>query len=452
MKNYREISYFLLFDIFYKNQLSHIAINKIFDSNDISIEDKSIIKKEVFAIIENKILIEHIIKKYSNTKIYNIDKKILIILYIGIYEILFLDNKKDYATIDECVKIAKKQKGLFLGNFTNAILRNISSNLNLNKICNEFDLSFDIKYSIPINLFSFLNLYLNYDKNKKDKIIDIFKCFNTFTHLFLRINSTDKQIINRVKKELDDKHINNKIYSGSLVLKNQSVLVVESIGEIKNLNSFKAGLITIEDISSIYFIDNLYDNIKSNIDHTHNIKILDCCSSPGGKISGLYHLLKNNTDNIFDNIEFFSSDLTEEKIEKIKNNLNRENIFDVNVYIKDATKDDDKQYDVIICDVPCSNLGVISKKPDIKYNFKEEYIDTLKQIQYKILNNQSKHIKKNGLLSYSTCTIDICENSKIVNDFLSKNKNFMIIEEKQILTDYNNLSDGFYFAIFKRIK
>ena len=94
MKNYREISFLLLCDILYKKKLSHIVVNDFFDNNDLSFEDKNLIKKEVFGIIENKILIEYIINKYSKIKTNKIDKKILIILYISIYEKLFFKNLK----------------------------------------------------------------------------------------------------------------------------------------------------------------------------------------------------------------------------------------------------------------------------------------------------------------------------------------------------------------------
>ncbi len=452
MKNYRESSFLLLCDILYKKKLSHIAINSFFDNNEISIEDKSLIKKEVFGILENKVLIEYIINKYSNVKINKIDKKILIILYISIYEILFLKNFKSYATIDECVKLAKKYKGIFLGNFVNALSRNIYSSISYEKILEDNDISNDIKYSIPSSIFSFLLKNLNSDNDRENLIIQMFHCFNTFTHIFLRINTNDEREIKKIKDELNNYNISFIEYKGSLNLINQKVLQIDSVGGIWDLRCFKDGLISIEDISSIYFIDKLFENIKLHITHKFDLKILDCCAAPGGKISGIYHLFKNYKKDFFDNSIFIARDLIDKKIDLLIKNFAREKIKNISIMKQDAMHLDENKYDVIICDVPCSGLGVIAKKPDIKYNFKINEIESLQKLQYQILMTKSKSLNVDGIISYSTCTIDICENAKIVNDFLEKNKNFLLIDEEQILTNKNNLADGFYFAIFKRIK
>ncbi|MCQ2610024.1 MAG: 16S rRNA (cytosine(967)-C(5))-methyltransferase RsmB, partial [Lachnospiraceae bacterium] len=108
-------------------------------------------------------------------------------------------------------------------------------------------------------------------------------------------------------------------------------------------------------------------------------------------------------------------------------------------------------FDLVLCDVPCSGLGVISKKPDIRYNFDSDKLDSLKDIQKAILDTSKKYVKNNGYLSYSTCTITDEENSDNVRYFLKNNKDFELIYEKKLYQNKNDRSDGFYVAIMKKI-
>lgn len=470
--NYRKIVYEALYEIIYNKQFCHIYINSLLNDKNIDTQDIKIIRRVVYGIIENKILIDYIINKYTKNK--KIDKKISLVLSIGVYELLFLNNKKEYATINECVELAKHLKGHFLSKFVNAILNNINKNESIEQIYSDENITDKIKYSIPDSLYDYLMTNLNVAKdehskieNNKELVKNIFEYFINNNSICLRINTKNENIINNINKEFDELNIKYNIYDGDLILNNFKVYVVSNLVNLNNIKNFANGNITVEDVASVYYIDKLFDIFKKYLDlkinnTNENLFILDACSAPGGKTLALFEVLKyymidNNIDK--DLIKFVCHDINSDKILKIDNNIKREitedyhkNIF---VSVKDATIIDNNyidKFDLVMLDVPCSGLGSIAKKPDIKYNFDSKKIDELNHLQKKILDTNKKYVKKDGLLAYSTCTFNKKENDDIVYDFLDKNDNFELLQIEQIIPNINNKSDGFYYSIFKRIK
>ena len=448
--NYRKIVYQSLLDIIYNKQFSHLYLQKLFDDNDIDVKNKSIIRREVFGILENRILIDHIISKYSKSK--NIDKKIKLVLYIGIYELLFLNNTKNYATVNECVELAKNIKGQFLSKYVNAILKNIDKNENLQNIYDDKNITDDIKYSIPKDLYNYLLNNLNVEvDNKKQVIKEIFEYFIDNNKICFRINTKDEDIIKEIENELRDLNIEYEKYNSDLKLINYISYLSNNINDLSSINNFKNGNISIEDIASIYYIDNLYEIYKNIL--SDESMILDACSSPGGKTTAIHHLIDNNT------VKYFCHDVSDKKLIRIRENIDREfseaDKKNIQISVKDGTKLDKNyidKFDLVMTDVPCSGLGTISKKPDIKYNFDINKIDELISLQKSILDTNKNYVKINGLLSYSTCTITKNENIDVINEFLKNNDNFILIKSEQIIPNINTKSDGFFFAIMKRIK
>ena len=201
-----------------------------------------------------------------------------------------------------------------------------------------------------------------------------------------------------------------------------------------------------------FFIKEREKEVKkvSEKDTISMMKLLDSCSSPGGKILSLIDL-------IYDDYFYFyaeARDISEEKILKICENVNRLKVLDLNLNVKDATihdELDDDKYDVVILDVPCTGLGVVNKKPDIKLKYSDEKRDSLVNIQRKILDANKHYIKKGGILSYSTCTTTREENEDNIKYFLSNNSDFEVIFEKRIELNDDNKSDGFYMCFMRRV-
>ena len=410
IKNAREYSFHVLSEVLINEKLLNNEINKVFDLYSIKDEDKSFIKKECTGIIENINNIDSIIDKYSKVKASKLKKEILIVFRLSIYEMLYMDKVPEYATINESVNIIKKTKCKGLAGYVNATLKNIAKN-ELNKTQDE----------IP--------------SKKEDK------------HCYFKIlNKKDQEVTN----ELNGLKIAFSKYDGALEFKHSSVYYVDKYKYVLDTDAFKNGNIIIQDVSSAYLVDRLYDYIESLYkNYQYKLSVLDTCSAPGGKIISLYTLLNNKyRDNYFE-----ARDVSNDKIDKIKENVKRLNIDNIKMDVHDATvytDEDFEKFDVVLCDVPCSGLGVISKKPDIKLKTSDEKINSLKHLQTSIIETSKRYVKNGGILSYSTCTTTKVENEENIADFLNKNSNFEKMYEKRIENNDENKSDGFYMCFLRK--
>lgn len=415
-KNIRKISFDILYEVLFNDKLLNAAINEKFERNNLDESDKSFIKRECTGTIEKLTEIDELIDKYSKVKVKKLDRDILIVLRLAIYELKYMDKVPNFATINESVNLVKKSKNSRLSGYVNAVLRSVVREEDLN----------------------------NDETNVKEK------------NCYFRIYNDHEDL---VLKELNDKNISFKKYDGALDFKYAKVYSVNKYKDILGLDSFRDGDILIEDASSIYMTDRLAYYIKerekdikakSDKDTIAMMKLLDSCASPGGKILSLIDLIYG------DYFYFYAEarDISKEKIFKICENVNRLKVLDLNLNVKDATiydELDDDKYDVVILDVPCTGLGVVDKKPDIKLKYSDEKRDSLVKIQKKILDANKHYVKKGGILSYSTCTETREENEDNIKDFLSKNSDFEIIFEKRINLNDENKSDGFYMCFMRRI-
>lgn len=416
-KNIRKVSFDILYEVFFCNKLLNIALNEKFEKLELDENDKSFIKREVTGTIEKIDEIDEIINKYSKVSTKKLDKDILVVLRLAVYELYYMDKVPTFATINECVNIVKKSKNSRLSGFVNAILRNI-----------------DRRESKKANISS----------NPDEK-----KCY------FRIYNDHEESVL----KEMNDKNISYKRYDGALDFRYAKVYSVNKYKDTLDLDSFANGDILIEDASSIFLTDKLAYYIKEREKELKKsqakesismMKLLDACASPGGKILSLIDLIYG------DYFYFYAEarDISEEKILKICENVNRLKVLDLNLNVKDATVHDeldDDKYDVVLLDVPCTGLGVIDKKPDIKLNYSDEKRDSLVGIQRKILDSCKHYVKKGGILSYSTCTETKEENEDNIDYFLSQNKDFEVIFEKKIKRNDENKADGFYMCFMKRL-
>lgn len=416
-KNIRKVSFDILYEVFFCNKLLNIALNEKFEKIELDENDKSFIKREVTGVIEKIEKIDELINKYSKVSTNKLDRDILVVLRLAVYELCYMDKVPAFATINEYVNIVKKSKNSKLSGFVNAILRNIDRNESKNS-----------------NISTHHN-----DKN----------CY------FRIYNDHEESVL----KEMNGKNISYKRYDGALDFRYAKVYSVNKYKDILDLESFANGDILIEDASSIFLTDKLAYYIKEREKEIKNnqtedsismMKLLDACASPGGKILSLIDLIYG------DYFYFYAEarDISEDKILKICENVNRLKVLDLNLNVKDATVHeelDDDKYDVVLLDVPCTGLGVIDKKPDIKLNYSDEKRDALVEIQRKILDACKYYVKKGGILSYSTCTETKEENEDNIKYFLSNNKDFDIIFEKRINRNDENKSDGFYMCFMKRL-
>lgn len=424
--NSRELAFKVLVDIESNNNYSNISINKHFKNIDISNNERGLATEIIYGVVEKKIYLDYIIDKLSKIKVQKLSNYVKIFLRMGIYQIVFLDIS-DYASVNETVNLAKKYDKKSSG-FVNAILRNLIRNKDeILKIDAENEnMYYSIKYSYsPWMIKTFIKDF------GKEFTEDLLEANNEKPNLYIRVN-TLKITREELMKELDK--ISIKSYKVNDI---EEALRVENLKNIENNDLFKKGFFTIQDISSMI--------VGKVMNPNKNSRVLDLCSAPGGKTTHIATLMENTG-------EVVSRDIFDHKLKLIKNSVDRLGLTNVKIEKSDASVIDKniiENFDYVLCDVPCSGLGIIKRKPEIKYKSKEEIKD-LPKLQYDILENASKYLKIGGVLIYSTCTILDSENISNVYKFLENNKNFELSKINEVNVDLENQENG-YLKIYPNI-
>ncbi len=426
----REIILKTLYDIDYNEAYSNIALDKQLkqakkEKIEINKRDIGFISEIVYGTASWKLTIDEIIKKYSNIKIKKISPWILNILRMSIYQIVFLNKVPKSAAVNEGVNLSKKYGHKASTNFVNAILRKVNKS--------DYDEFFEIKNDVErISKTTSMPIWIVeklLEQKEVEDVEQICKNSNIRPKLYIRINTlkiNKQELMNKLKEEnIEYKDTDSEYF-----------LELKEIRNIENVKSFKQGLYTIQDKQA--------GQVSIILNPKPNERLLDACSSPGGKTTYLAELMKNKG-------EIKAWDIYPHRIKLVKDNYTRLGITIIQEEIKDATIYEEKyfeSFDKILLDVPCLGLGVIKRKPDIKWKRKPEDIEEITKTQEKILQNCSKYLKKGGELVYSTCSILKEENEKIIENFVEKNNNFEI--KKQLLTFQNENTDGFFICKIKK--
>ncbi|MGL5973270.1 MAG: 16S rRNA (cytosine(967)-C(5))-methyltransferase RsmB [Oscillospiraceae bacterium] len=393
--NIRLLATKAILDIF-RGNLSDVILDSYITKYKLDKQKSSYLSYIIYTLLENKITIDYQIELYTKEKFKKLDKEILNILRLGIVGIAYMDTPNS-AAVNESVKLCQSFKKTSAKSFVNAVLRKVCLNglvYPLEKETVENRLS--IKYSVSEDIIKILKDY--------DNVEEILKTFKKNMLTSIRVNTLkidDKKLL----EILVEKGYN---VSENSFLKNNLFLEVQ--GDIRRCSEFQKGYFYIQDTASQLAMS-LVGFKESDI-------IIDLCSAPGGK-SFMASFLTNGKGNIY------SVDKNEDKINKIKETSERLSINNIKTFIFDSQKENEDlpMADIVICDVPCSGLGVISKKPEIRYKTLQE-IDSIYSIQENILLEGSKKVKAGGKLVYSTCTLNKKENDDIIEKFLNNNKNF----------------------------
>lgn len=424
----REISLKILYKIDAENAYSNLILDDYLNKyrERLSVKDINLISEIIYGVTTWKLTIDTIIQKYSKIKLSKISKWILNILRMAIYQIIFLNKIPKSAAVNESVNLSKKYGSKSVG-FVNAILRKVEKNdyKELEEIANDVERMSKLN-SIPQWIIEEL-----LDQYDEETVENICKYSNEKPIITLRIN-TLKTTKEEVIKELKEKNIQ---YEESQV---QDFIYLKKIKNISELDLFKNGYITIQDEGA--------GRIAIILNAIEGDNVLDACSAPGGKTTHIAQLM-NNKGNIT------AWDLYEQRLNLVQQNAQRLGINIIHTQQKDATQIDSRlieHYDKILLDVPCLGIGVMKRKPDIKWQRKKEDLEEITKIQKQILYTCSKYLKIGGELVYSTCSILKKENEDVVNEFMEKNKEkFKKIYEKTILP--HKYTDGFFISKIKRI-
>ncbi len=427
--NTRKVSFKILKEINKNGQISDKVINDNLKSKGLDKRDENLIRKIVYGCLENEILLDYYIEKLSSMKFSKIDNEILIIIRIGLYQIIFLDKVPNSAAVNESVKLAKKVNFRSKG-FVNGILRNyIRKEDELIIDDKDIDKYLSIKYSYPIWMIKYFVDSFGLDKTK-----EILEFNKKAPKLSVRVNT-----LKISRGELIEEFSKVDIKSRKSDLTKTGIFIDKlNNNRINELELFNEGNFYIQDDASIL--------VAEILNPSENDKVLDVCAAPGGKSTHLAQIMNDNGSVI-------SRDISNEKIGLIEENANRLGIKCIKTEVFDATNEDllnINKFDKILVDAPCTGLGIIRRKPEIKLNRIKEDVEIISGLQYKILEESAKLLKINGELVYSTCSIGNIENINVINKFLNSNNKFKIVsiygkDNLQLLPgDYE--SDGFFIC------
>lgn len=418
--NLRSVAADTLVEILEHGQFSHIYLKAVLDKYGyLEKNERAFITRLVNGTVERKLQLDFVIDSFSKTKVKKMKPFIRTIMRMGVFEIFYMDAVPDSATCNEYVKLAKKRGFAGLSGFVNGVLRNIARG--------KGEVQFNdlgVKYSMPQWIVD------KWTKDYgKDAAEEIMAGFFQPQDLCIRVNSSKisrADLVEKLKSEGVEVRICDSI---------DSALYISEYDSLGALDSFKNGLFYVQDYSS--------QLVPQMAAVKAGASIIDVCAAPGGKALHCGELVSSGS--------VLARDLTDQKVALIQENINRTGAKNVTAQKWDATvKDEDSigKYDIVIADLPCSGLGIIRKKPDIKYNQTEESLAELVQLQQQILDTVCDYVKDGGTLCYSTCTINKDENENQVENFLSSHKEFKMEKMTQLLPD--NEHDGFFICVMKK--
>lgn len=418
--NIRKLALQAIEKILYKNGYANIIINEYLNKYELTDEERRLFTKLVLGTVEKKLTLayylEPFLKKKQKTSIYSL-------LLMSVYQLVYL-NIPDYTVVNEAVNIANTLDKM-VGSFVNAVLRNFLRN-ELRSFDGLEDVKLlSVKYSYPTWLVAYLLKDYDYDT-----VVKILEFNDDVKHNAIRIN-TLKATTEEVTEVLNDEKI--PYHQSDLV--NDGLIVEESM---VNHELFKEGKITIQDIASQMVTEIANPDMNSTI--------IDLCSAPGGKAAHLAAWM-NNTGTIY------ACDIYLHKIKLMEKNFKRLGVTNTQVELIDARKVKDvvkhESFDYVLADMPCSGLGVMSHKCDLKYNITYDSIKEIIALQKEILDASYPLIKKNGYLIVSTCTINKSENEEQIAWLIEKYPNLKVEYEKTILP-YEYGTDGFFICKLKK--
>ncbi len=398
----------------------NIVLRDMLSASDMDDRDKALCTTLAFGVTKNRLYIDNIIAHLSSVKLKKLSVWIHNILRIGIFSIKFLDRIPHPATVNECVRLARRYGHSSSAGLVNALLRNAAKSGDFLPEDTSSPEYMSIKYSFPLWL---CKKWIGEGYTEK-----LFSGMNTEPPVVVRLNTLKASVLPDMFEKSSHSPF-SYIYKGA--------------GSVEYTDAFKNGDIAVQDGAS--------QKAVMALDVRKNMSVLDLCAAPGGKTAFIAQLLENSGSVV-------SCDIHPHKLELIRANLERLGVENAEVRLNDATvlyEDFVNRFDRVLCDVPCSGLGVLRRKPDIKWTKTEEDNEALVKTQRLIIDCAVKYVKKGGILVYSTCTINKKENEDNVKYLLDTYKDFSLKKEfekpfgRQLLPDKDD-TDGFFYAAFER--
>lgn len=432
-KSARQIAFEILMKIERDNAYSNLTLDSMLDSSALDTRDKSFVSALVYGIIERRLTIDYQLEQYLTKPLKKLKPEVIVILRIGAYQLLFMDKVPVSAAVNESVKMTKANKSAYASSIVNAVLRKISKNGLILPDSSNLEEYLCIKYSCPVWLIKKWNAEYGAD--------------NT-TQLLSASVETSETVIKVNTLKTDCESLKNELVSAGIGCQDgyikDSLKISLSGADIEELDAFKKGLFHVQDTASTLCATALYAQ--------ENDTVFDLCAAPGGKAFTVAELMNGKG-------RIVAFDLYAHRTGLIASGAKRLGIDIIEAQIGDASEYNEElgKADKVLCDVPCSGLGIIRRKPEIKYK-SQESLESLPDIQLKILCNASRYVKDGGRLIYSTCTLNKDENENVCKKFLEISKDFESVkplpnvsqENFVTLMPHKNNTDGFFIAAFER--
>ena len=460
--NEREIVLAVLLEVTENGQFSHIILRDVLSKYQyLEKRERAFITRVTEGTLEHMIEIDYILDRFSKVKVKKMKPVIREILRSAVYQMKYMDSVPDRAVCNEAVKLAVRKGFSGLRGYVNGVLRSIARGLNSVEYPKEKMEELSVRYSCPKWI---LDLWgRTYDTEVIEKMLNDFQQEKPVTIRCCLNQGTPEELKERLEAE------------GVTVVPHPYLpyaFQISGYDHLSELAAFQEGLFTVQDISSM-----LVAEIASP---EAGAQVIDVCAAPGGKALHVAEKLlladgkmahgnangnvsENGTGDTVSHVE--ARDLTETKVELIWENIERTGLTNISAVCRDASEPDQQSAgsaDLVIADLPCSGLGVIGKKPDLKYKASPDGIESLVRLQRKILSCTQSYVKLGGTLVYSTCTVNPAENIDNVHWFLKQYPEFSlddiherlcpelrdsVIEEGciQLLPGVHK-SDGFFIA------
>lgn len=436
MKSARQIAFEVLIKMHRNDAYSNIELDSALKNSGLDKRDCALVSALVYGATERIITIDYNIEKHLTGKISKLKPEVLVILRLGAYQILFSDKIPNSAAVNESVKLAKNNRCGFAAGLCNAVLRAIGKSGLLLPEDKDKIKYLSVKYSFPRWLCELWQKAYG-----EENAEGIMRTAAEKPPIYIRVNN-----LKTTADELIDMFKNEGV-TADFVKGFDSALQISDTGDIVKLSSYKNGFFHVQDLAS--------QLCAKALEAEENMTVFDVCSAPGGKAFTVAEYMNNKG-----NIKAF--DIHEHRVKLINNGAERLGISIIEGKTGDAEKYDSSNgsADRVLCDVPCSGLGIVRRKPEIRYKEKI-LIDKLPLLQYRILENASKYVKPSGRLVYSTCTLNPAENEEVCRKFLLNHKEFKLIHPLKshgfddcgyiTLMPHIHGTDGFFIAAFERL-
>ena len=409
--NSRELALKILFQVNEEGAYANLALDKaLFSCKDLDPRDRGLITEIVYGSVKYRGKLDYVLNQFAKTKVKKMDHWTRNNLRMALYQIMFLDKVPDSAAVDESVKLAKKYGRS--DKFVNAVLRNYLRGKDTMQWPDKTKQPVEylcVEYSFPQWMVErFVRQYGMTDTEK------LLQYYNQPAPLWIRTN-TLKISREALKTQLEQEGI---VVSESRYT--PEGLQIHSAVNLHQLKAFQQGLFTVQDESSML--------VALAAEPDKDMRILDVCSAPGGKSTHMAQLMKNTGS-------IYACDIHKHRLELIEENCKRLGITNIKTVEQDGTvltRRWQEPFDVIVCDVPCSGLGVLGRRADARWSKESEDIAGLCGIQKRILEEAAQLVVPGGTLIYSTCTITPEENQDMVEQFLARHPEY---EADNTITD-----------------